>query len=436
MKDTDKHIFGVQKILSQGNGWSIKAVLALICILCFSIITWASFSEIDIIAQIQGRIVPTGQVKEVEALKQGGVSQVHVADGEVVKQGQVLVSLDDRENKAQKKALQEELQAIELEIARLNSLSYSDDQAYYLTKHLNSLDIPQNEQNLQQIYLKQAILTESSLIESQENRLQVLKTKLLSEQKRYESYRQIIPLFTKKAEAQRNLYQKKRTTYSKMVEAEEKLAEKKKQQSDVKYKIEELKSEISAYQSDIYQKRSSLKKERLERLLILQADKKIKQQQINQIDVSLENNDILAPIGGVVTELSIYNKGAFMSPGKVIMKIVPQNAEFEVNAIIPDREIGFIALGQEVTLKIDAYDFTKYGTLSGKIIHLSEDILIDEEFGSGYQSRISLSPIDAESLALTSGMKVTADVNTGKRRLIDFILAPLQKMTDESLNQR
>jgi len=138
----------------------------------------------------------------------------------------------------------------------------------------------------------------------------------------------------------------------------------------------------------------------------------------------------------VVTELSIYNKGAFMSPGKVIMKIVPQNAEFEVNAIIPDREIGFIALGQEVTLKIDAYDFTKYGTLSGKIIHLSEDILIDEEFGSGYQSRISLSPIDAESLALTSGMKVTADVNTGKRRLIDFILAPLQKMTDESLNQR
>ncbi len=199
-------------------------------------------------------------------------------------------------------------------------------------------------------------------------------------------------------------------------------------------RLQELHSEISAYRSDIKQKLRLQEKERLKRILSLQANYKIKKQQTNQINLILENNDVVAPVSGAVTELSIYSTGVYISLGEILMKIVPKNAMFEVNAVIPDKDIGFISHGQDVTIKVDAYDFTKYGPLKGKIIHLSQDIQADEEFGSGYKSRFTIDWADSDgssTMALSSGMKVMADVNTGTRHLIDFVLAPLQRMGNE-----
>lgn len=160
----------------------------------------------------------------------------------------------------------------------------------------------------------------------------------------------------------------------------------------------------------------------------------IKAQQRNQQQV------IAAPITGSVQQLAIHTVGGVVTPAQELMLIVPQESQLEVEAQILNRDIGFVEEGQIAEVKIDTFNFTKYGTIDAEITHLSNDAISDENLGLVYLSRVLIKEsqmlVNDKLVNLSPGMSVTVEIKTGKRRIIEYFLSPLLRYKQESIRER
>lgn len=123
-----------------------------------------------------------------------------------------------------------------------------------------------------------------------------------------------------------------------------------------------------------------------------------------------------------------------------IMVVVPNENQMEVEALLPNKDIGFVKAGQEVVIKIESFPYTRYGYLTGKVKSVSFDAVEHEQLGLVFAVLITLDQnyltIEGQKVYLTGGMNITAEIKTGKRRVIDYLLSPLQTKVDESLKER
>lgn len=129
-----------------------------------------------------------------------------------------------------------------------------------------------------------------------------------------------------------------------------------------------------------------------------------------------------------------------MTPAQSLMVIVPADQPVEVEAMLENKDVGFVHVGQVVTVKVETFTFTRYGTIEGEIINVSNDAIEDQKLGLIYSSRIRLKSdhvqVNGRRVALSPGMRVTAEIKTDQRRVIDYFLSPLTRSLDESLRER
>lgn len=122
------------------------------------------------------------------------------------------------------------------------------------------------------------------------------------------------------------------------------------------------------------------------------------------------------------------------------MLLVPNNEPMEVDAQLPNKDIGFVHAGQTVEVKVETFPYTRYGTIRGKVTHISSDAVADEKMGLTYLAKIQLEKsvvdVNRRNVPLQPGMAVTAEINTGKRRVIEYLLSPLVEHVSESLRER
>ena len=170
---------------------------------------------------------------------------------------------------------------------------------------------------------------------------------------------------------------------------------------------------------------------------------------------------LTAPVNGVVQQLAVHTVGGVVTPAEALMTIVPLESHLEIEAMVSNRDIGFIEAGQEAAIKIDTFNFTRYGLLHGKVLSVSHDAIAREkpqdkttdksqgtELNSSepkgqeliYAARISLDhtqmQIEDKLVNSSPGMAVTAEIRTGSRRIISYLLSPLIRYKQESLRER
>lgn len=149
---------------------------------------------------------------------------------------------------------------------------------------------------------------------------------------------------------------------------------------------------------------------------------------------------LTAPLDGVVQQLAIHTVGGVVTPAQGLMVIVPEDAALKVEAMVLNRDIGFIQPGQDVGLKFETFLFTKYGTMAGKVTSVSLAAVPDEKRGLVYPARIALSSdsidIAGRHVPLGAGMALVAEFKTEKRRVIDYLLSPIARYRHESLRER
>jgi hemolysin D len=170
---------------------------------------------------------------------------------------------------------------------------------------------------------------------------------------------------------------------------------------------------------------------------------------------------LTAPVDGVVQQLAVHTVGGVVTPAQVLLVVVPSDSRLEIEAMVSNSDIGFVHAGQEAQIKVDTFNFTRYGLLHGEVLSVSQDAVIrdrqqdragerglaaanetSEPKGQelNYSARISLDrtemQIDDRMVNLSPGMAVTVEVKTGSRNILSYLLSPLRRYRQETLRER
>jgi len=405
--------------------WTILAVFALAC-------AWATYGQVDIVAVAQGRIIPNGHSKTVQPLEIGTVTAIHVAEGEAIAKGDLLLELDSSRARADVERLDEELKAAEASLARYRHLVVwlqGDDSL--------GRDAP-------------AVANDALLIRTWrefEDRLRVLAgerdrrlAELRSARFQVDKLRLTLPIINRRASGQKGLAERKLLPEQRYLEAEQERLEVKHELASKHSRVEELQAAIRELEIRTELARSEFYREVLERAELATRERTAAEKELTKARSKLSARTIRAPVDGVVQQLAVHNIGAVVTPAQELMVIVPQKRDIEVEAYLENKDIGFVQVGQSAEIKIDAFPFTRFGTILGEVVDLSDDAVADEQRGLVYKMRVQMNSteiqVHGKPLPLTPGMTVAVESRTGSRRLIEFFLSPLLRYADESARER
>lgn len=162
--------------------------------------------------------------------------------------------------------------------------------------------------------------------------------------------------------------------------------------------------------------------------------------EITKAGTRADQQHLAAPISGVVQQLAVHTVGGVVTPAQQLMVIAPEEGSLEVEAILENKDIGFVNENQEAEIKVDAFPFTRYGTIEGRVVNLSRDAVQIDKVGLVYTARVNLSrpdiQIENRAVRLSPGMTVSVEIKTGERRVIEYFLSPLIQATQNSIRER
>ena len=402
-------------------------------------VIWAIFSKVDTVAIATGNIVPKNYIKIIQSLELSSVRDIKVKVGDSVSKGQVLIELDPIENEANMEQAKSKLESLELNFRNLE----------IIWKLLNKQDVNISFDGItsNKDLMEDMRLQTLAQIEDYENKLKQLDTnydQLIAKEeftkKDLEILNKIIPLM---AEQERSYYQMskgKLISKNKWIDAKQKILINTQKKIEAESKINEIKLSI---EKNILDKESLFSKTNQE--VIIQINK-IKTEIKDAVEVMRKaknrhkHSTLVAPEDGTVQEINVHTIGGVVSPAQELIKIVPRDAKLQVNANILNKDIGFIKIGQDVSVKVEAFPFTRYGYIEGKLIRYGADAIEVEHLGLVFPVTISLdkSYIMAgdKKINLQSGMTVHAEIKTKKRRIISFFLEPILSHKNDSFKER
>lgn len=423
-----------------------RVVLWTVCLLAGVLMVWAALGQLDIIAGAEGKLVPQTLLKVVQPAEAGVITQLLVKEGDTVAAGQVLARLDGTLAGAERKAAASDLALQLLQIRRVEAELAQRDLAPHTSEDMARFLQVQGQ------WLAHRRVYQDNL-RQQQAQLEKSGHDLHSAEQILAKQEQALPAYRKVADAYRRLegdgYMGSLATGEKQREALEKAKDVEAQRS----MVASLTAAVASERNKLRQIESAYRGE-LEREL---AELRARVQQLQPaLDKSLYREgltELRAPQAGIVKDIATTTVGAVVQPGSVVLTIVPRNEMLYADVQIKNEDVGFVRPGQLAHLKVASYPFQRYGMLTGKVAYVSADAsdvprsasqTADpaQEAGLGsYKARIIIdgqilhSP-DGTAHAITPGMKVLAEINQGRRTVLEYLLSPLQRTAQEAGHER
>ncbi len=276
-----------------------------------------------------------------------------------------------------------------------------------------------------------------STLQSQKNKRQAEYDSVKQQAKKLEA---ILPLISQRSSNEKQLVDKKLFPRQQYLETEQQRISTLYDLKSQKNRVKELHQTLAEIDSQINHVRSDFAKTNLEKREEIEQKLNNIRQELIKSHSQQKAHHLTSPIDGIVQQLSIHTIGGIVTPAQELMVIVPESADLEIEAYVENKDIGFVHEHQSVSIKLDAFPFTKYGILKGTIIDLSDDAINDKDRGLLYKARINLEQnaikVNDKYVNLSPGMTASIEIKTGQRRLIEFFLAPLLKYKDESIRER
>jgi hemolysin D len=417
-----------------------RVVLWLITALLIVAIAWSYFGKLDIIAPATGKVMPEGSIKTVQPASPGVVTEIKVSEGQKVKKGDLLIQLDDSIAKSDVKTAEQALAVAKLERDILAKTLTGEDVA----EAVNAADIPDN--------VKQHLIAlAESKVSASEVQKQLLSSGVSSAGQQVEAQKQ------SKRTAQDNL--DKLRTREQELKKELETATPFNESSirselrSVQQQIASVEASLPTYDQQIAQAQTGVS-EANSRLTAYDAENKASaytsivdsEKHITELENTLakakqivEQLSIRAPVDGTILSLATKTVGGVVSAAQPVVEVVPEGTKLVVDATVQNKDIGFIQVGQPVVIKVDTYSFQRYGYLKGVVKSISPDAINDEKQGLVYKMKVEIEGNETSknnTIKVEPGMSVTAEITTGKRRIIEFFLDPLMTHTDTSLEVR
>lgn len=410
------------------------------------LLAWAIFGKLDIVASAEGRLVPQSYVKIVQPAEGGIIQEITVRDGQAVEAGQVLIRMDAKLTESDARTLKNELALKSLQVRRIDA-ELSGRPMTARTDDRPSIYAQVNAQYRahRQSYLD-ALAEESSALEKARHDLHAAKEVLTK-------IKQVLPSYRKSADA----YQKLKTEgFVSVMAAEEKHRDRIEKEQDLlaqESTTASLLASIAASEKRLAQitssYRSELQNERIEteaQLSKLREDSQKLSHKANLLELK-------ASQAGIVKDLATHTRGTVVSPGAVLMNIVPKNDPLEMETLINNQDVAFVHMGQRVKIKLAAYPFQKYGMIDGSVIHVGPDTSegtnalpkpgqdkAQQLPGLRYKALVALDTqylnVDGKQMQLTPGMEAVAEIQQGQRTVMEYLLSPVRKAWHEAARER
>jgi hemolysin D len=438
------------------TGRAVGAII--IAIFCLALV-WASVGKIDIVATAQGKIVSTGRTKIIQPFETGIIRAIRVQDGQQVKAGDALIELDPTITAAERDHLRSDLMSARLDIARLRAaLTESDmpfDEFHPPEEASPALVAVQKRYLLDQTAEHRAKIgtIKEQIRQKQAERRTIMAT--------IEKLQTTIPVLQQKNDIRKELFDHQIGSKILYLESFSTLLDQQKELDVQKSKLQEAEAALAA----VTQTRAQTESEYLRGLSndLVEAERKAAGL-VRDVDKANERTRLqvlTAPVDGLVQQLAVHTIGGVVTPAQQLLAVVPNDSPLEIEANISNRDIGFVQPGQGVEIKVDTFTFTRYGLLHGNILSVSQDSISREKpqdkNGNNpsaaeartseppgqeltYAARISLDrtqmKVDDNVVNLMPGMAVSAEIKTGSRRVISYLLSPLLRYGHDSLRER
>jgi len=412
-------------------GLMILFVLALV---------WSIFGEVDIVATAPGRIIVSDRTKVIQPLEASVVKAVLVKDGDKVHAGQVLVELDPTMATADKASVQEQLKAAHSEEQRTQALLQLLSKEKLLAQVISGLEGDMSTK----LQLKAQLQAEWQDISAK-------LSKLDAESNRRQAEIATVKASIAKLEATVPMAQSREADFTRLVDqgfisshaTQDKTRERVELERDLATQKARL-SEAQATAAETEQTKAAYRAETQRQLADRYAQASTKRIQLSadnsKADQRQKQTQLISPVDGTVQQLAIHTTGGVVTSAQQLMVVVPDSTLVTAEVAIANQDIGFVNASQGAEIKLETFSFTKYGTVKATVDNVSADAVTDEKRGSFYPAILTLEKkdmlIDGKQIPISPGMNITAEIKTGKRRIIEFLLSPVQKMGSESLRER
>jgi hemolysin D len=411
--------------VSPAGRWVARILIGFI----FLILLWSIFGKVDIIVNGQGKIIAGGYTKTIASVETAKVVGLFVEEGQHVKAGDLLIELDARGADSDRNKAEGDRQLALLQMERSKALLSAIQ--------TNTPPVLSPIQGVDEAHYQSAV----SHMNDQWGEYSAKKARITSQVKRYSA---ALPLATRRANSYAELAKDRDVSEHAYFEKEQARIEILGQLDDAKTQLASLTSETrKTLQDELYQ---------ATRIWSGAA------QEVNKAAAHSEQLRIVAPVDGTIQQLAVHTIGGVVPAAQTIMVLVPDSQSVELEAYIENKDIGFLRDGQQAQVKIDAYEYTKYGTVPAIVSHVSRDAIDFSSNGSGsisnkdpqsnkegskgllYAVKVSIDKpsivVDGREMPLTPGMTANVEIKTGERRIIEYILSPLITHGRESLHER
>jgi hemolysin D len=432
--------------------------MTIILLFCLAL-TWASLGHVDIVASAPGKIVPSGRIKLIQPFDTGVVRAIHIRDGQRIEAGDVLIELDPTMTIAEEEHIKNDLIAAQLDVARLRA-ALSDSADPESEFHPPAGASPALV-NMEREFLAKQIDEHRAKIASLEGQRAQKQAERATIAATIGKLSASSPFIQKREEIRRYLVQEGLGSQLTYLETKQQLTENEKDLVIQQSRVQEADAAIAATTEARGQAEAEFHRTLFGELAEAErkagglADDLAKAERRTKLQL------LTAPVDGVVQQLAVHTVGGVVTPAQQLAVIVPADAVLEVEATVLNRDIGFVRPGQDAKIKVDAFNFTRYGLLHGRVVSVSPDAIVREtpqdknhskEKGAesessepagqefGYSARISLDrtqiQVDGGNANLSPGMAVTVEIKTGSRTVISYLLSPLLRYEHESLRER
>lgn len=397
--------------VSPAGRWVARVLMLLLVVL----FVWSVVGQFDIIVNAQGKIIPGGYTKTMASVEVASVRALNVEEGQAVKAGDVLIELDTRTSDSERDKSEGDRQTAWLQAARSRALLKAIETGKAPTLHVTDF----KPQGLE----PQRVQDARQHVQDQWRDYQARLTRLEGEISRYS---QALPLATQRAKDYAELAQTNDVSQHAWLEKEQARIDLAGQLADARHQKASLTAEARKTAQDALNEAN--------RMAASSA------QDVQKANVRGDLLKLTSPVDGTVQQLTVHTVGGVVPAAQPLMQIVPKQATVEMEAFMENKDVGFVQAGQEAQVKIDAFEYTKYGTIAARVSHVSQDAIQDEKKGLIYSVKVVLTQptinVGGRQVALSPGMSGSVEIKTGTRRVIEYVLAPLLQHGRESLRER
>jgi len=418
-----------------------RRALIAICALFTLALLWACFGQIDIVAVAQGRIVVSQRSKTLQPLETSVVKAIHVKDGDKVKAGDLLIELDGTLTAADSTRVTEERSAALSETLRSQALQaalHQGGQSHLAATALKGLTEPDRDSAQAQLQGEWADISAKlakfaaeaarrrAEIATAEQLVAKLQTTLPLAQQRERDFKALTEQGFVATHAGQDRTRER-------IELERDLATAQARLQEARAALAETEQGLHAYRA-----------ETLRTLQEREAQAGLKARQLAEEGTKADKRNALtrltAPVAGTVQQLAVHTAGGVVTEAQVLLVLVPDDAEVTAEVVMENKDVGFVRAGQEATIKLETFPYTRYGTVQAQVQSITADAIQDEKRGAIFPASLVLKQsaihVDGKRIKLAPGMNLTAEIKTGRRRVIDYLLSPVQQHLDESLKER